>query len=159
LWDFGNGQTSTSNAPTYTYPAAGKYTVTLTVTDNGGAKGVSSQVIDVINTPKNFHVETLDKSIVKVGSLLYGQMVVKIFDNTGNPVPNVAIRGQISNPRANLWEFVSGTTDANGISTMTTLNGRSSLQRITACAWSFQYSGALNLWYNSADNKVSSLCI
>ncbi len=56
LWNFGNGQTSTSNAPIYTYPAAGKYTVTLTVTDNGGAKGVSSQLITVVNTPKNFHV-------------------------------------------------------------------------------------------------------
>lgn len=86
-------------------------------------------------------------------------MVVKIFDNTGKPVPNVAIRGQISSQSANLWEDVSGTTNANGISTITTINGKSSLPTITACAWSFQYSGALNLWYNSGGNKIASSCI
>src|SRR5205823_5687805 len=28
-WDFGNGSTSTDSFPTYTYPTAGTYTVTL----------------------------------------------------------------------------------------------------------------------------------
>lgn len=34
LWDFGNGDTSTEESPFYTYPAAGTYTVSFTVTDS-----------------------------------------------------------------------------------------------------------------------------
>ncbi|MCW5198235.1 S8 family serine peptidase [Desulfobulbus sp. F3] len=34
-WDFGDGGTSTEQNPSHTYTAAGKYTVKLTVTDNG----------------------------------------------------------------------------------------------------------------------------
>ena len=36
-WDFGDGNTSTSQNPSHTYAAGGTYTVMLTVTDNGGA--------------------------------------------------------------------------------------------------------------------------
>ena len=35
-WDFGDGGTGTGVTPTHTYAAAGIYTVTLTVTDDGG---------------------------------------------------------------------------------------------------------------------------
>ena len=36
-WDFGDGNTGTGVSPTHTYAAAGTYTVSLTVTDDGGA--------------------------------------------------------------------------------------------------------------------------
>ena len=36
-WDFGDGSTGTGMKPSHTYAAAGDYTVTLTVTDDGGA--------------------------------------------------------------------------------------------------------------------------
>jgi PKD repeat protein len=44
-WTFGDGGTSTETSPThsYTVTAATEFTVTLTVTDNGGATGVISQ--------------------------------------------------------------------------------------------------------------------
>lgn len=35
-WDFGNGQISTAESPTYNYPAEGIYTVCLTITDSNG---------------------------------------------------------------------------------------------------------------------------
>lgn len=35
-WDFGDGAASTAENPSHTYSAGGSYTVTLTVTDNGG---------------------------------------------------------------------------------------------------------------------------
>jgi hypothetical protein len=36
VWDFGNGQTSTQDSPVYTYPAAGVFTVKLTVKNVAG---------------------------------------------------------------------------------------------------------------------------
>jgi parallel beta-helix repeat protein len=47
-WNFGDGQTSTSQNPSHTYASEGNDTATLTVTDNKGANAVASQVITVM---------------------------------------------------------------------------------------------------------------
>ncbi|WP_243745309.1 PQQ-dependent sugar dehydrogenase [Streptomyces hainanensis] len=49
-WNFGNGATSTSANPTYTYPANGQYTATLTVRDATGLTATASVPITVGNT-------------------------------------------------------------------------------------------------------------
>jgi PKD repeat protein len=46
-WDFGNGDTSTDQHPTYSYDEEGLYTVTLTVEDNEGAIASYSELIIV----------------------------------------------------------------------------------------------------------------
>jgi PKD repeat protein len=48
-WDFGDGNTSTDPEPSNIYVAEGYYTVTLTVTDNGGAKDTATENIIVGN--------------------------------------------------------------------------------------------------------------
>jgi PKD repeat protein len=42
LWDFGDGETSTQQNPTHTYTTANNYTVTLTVTDDGGFESIDT---------------------------------------------------------------------------------------------------------------------
>jgi PKD repeat protein len=46
-WNFGDGGTSTATNPSHTYAADGTYTVSLTVTDNGGATGSTSKSVTV----------------------------------------------------------------------------------------------------------------
>jgi PKD repeat protein len=46
-WNFGDGATSTVQNPSHTYAAAGTYTVSLTVTDNSGSTGSTSQAVTV----------------------------------------------------------------------------------------------------------------
>jgi len=159
LWNFGDGNTSTSNAPNYTFRAGGTYNVTLTVTDDKGAKATSTRSVVVINIPKTLHIESMTKSVILVGSTYYGQLLVKVYDNTGSPLQNVAILGQVSHPASNLWDNVQATTNASGVATLVSMNGRTSLPYVDGCVFTLQYADGTTLWYNSADNKVASNCI
>jgi PKD repeat protein len=47
VWNFGDGSTSTEKNPSRTYATSGSYTVTLTVTDNGGATNTKTMWITV----------------------------------------------------------------------------------------------------------------
>jgi PKD repeat protein len=45
-WDFGDGTSGTGEHVSHTYGRAGSYTVSLTVTDNGGATASDSKAIN-----------------------------------------------------------------------------------------------------------------
>jgi PKD repeat protein len=48
-WDFGDGTSGSGSKLPHTYPKPGRYTVTLTVTDNAGATGATSKTFNPIN--------------------------------------------------------------------------------------------------------------
>jgi PKD repeat protein len=52
-WNFGDGQTSTLVSPSHTYSVVGTYTVSLTVTDNGGRQGSTTTSITV-SSPSSY---------------------------------------------------------------------------------------------------------
>ena len=70
-WSFGDGGTSTSQNPSHTYAAAGTYSVSLTVTDNGGATGSKSANVTVTAPPTGN------------GELVNGQTVTGLSGATG----------------------------------------------------------------------------
>ena len=53
-WDFGDGNLSSEQSPSHGYAAAGTYTVTLTVYDDGDDSGFSSQEVTVTVSEPNF---------------------------------------------------------------------------------------------------------
>ncbi|MEX2179433.1 MAG: S8 family serine peptidase [Gemmatimonadaceae bacterium] len=63
-WNFGDGTTGSGVAPSKTYASGGTRTVTLTVTDNGGATGSTSQSVTTV-APGGSTI-TLSVSVSKV---------------------------------------------------------------------------------------------
>ncbi|MGA5822823.1 collagenase [Kitasatospora sp. NPDC094028] len=68
-WNFGDGATSTTQSPSHTYSAAGSYTVSLTVTDNGGRTNSISQSVTVTgpNACTAADTRVLDKNCSRTG--------------------------------------------------------------------------------------------
>jgi|GEM_PF-1397825 len=52
-WDFGDGSTATGQSVTHSYSSSGDYTVTLTVTDDGGASDSASTTVSVSSGTSN----------------------------------------------------------------------------------------------------------
>lgn len=61
-WDFGDGQTSTEASPTHLFTTSStepkSFTVTLTVTDNEGAIGQTTEVVSLNNTPPTVQINS-----------------------------------------------------------------------------------------------------
>ncbi len=55
-WDFGDGNSSTSVAPTHAYASEGTYTVSLTITDENNDTASSSKDVTVSGAPANLPV-------------------------------------------------------------------------------------------------------
>ena len=67
VWDFGDGQTSTEESPSYTYANDGFYTVTLTATNAFGSSDATANVI--ISANSTFSANVIDGGDAKTWKL------------------------------------------------------------------------------------------
>ena len=98
-WDFGDGNSSTSQNPAHSYSSLGTYTVTLIVT-NGGCADTTAQTINVVNENPDF---SADKTVAC--------KIALINFTTINIVP--------ANIVNYFWDFGDGTQQNNSTPTGT----------------------------------------
>jgi len=107
LWNFGDGTTSYDPTPSHTYTASGRYTVTLDVLDDLGARGSSSIVIDVTE-PVATGAQGCQSQCLSVGninmSMKRGQVIgkVQVVDENGVSVADVTVDSTWSLPDGSL---------------------------------------------------------
>lgn len=94
LWDFGDGSTSTIQNPTHNYATAGKFTVTLTVTNNNGCSSAT--------VTKDVNISTPPTAAFTPSSPVCATKAVTFLDNS------VAGTGTITSW---VWSYGDGTTE------------------------------------------------
>lgn len=117
-WDFGDGNSSTSQNPSHTYAANGTYTVALTVTDDMGATGSTSQSVTVNDGTGGgtMHIVSLTTAINRGGGSGTVDATFTVVDDSGNAVDGATVAGTFS---GDLSGTDSGTTDGNGEAVLT----------------------------------------
>ena len=73
VWDFGDGETSSSQNPTHAYALEGSYSVTLTVTDDDGLTDTTTASIGEVVIPEfpSYALMLVALSVVAVASIIY----------------------------------------------------------------------------------------
>jgi PKD repeat protein len=149
-WAFGSAGTSTAANPSFTFTAAGTYTVTLTVRDAGGLTASSSLTITVNAAPAapmSVRGLTLTALPGRVG-----RATITVLDAAGAPVPGVSV--------AVSWGGVvkgggSGVTNASGVAV---IDSKASRKRglLTVTVTGLTKAG---FTYNAAGNVATTASV
>lgn len=123
-WNFGDGTTGSGSTVSKTFSAAGTYTVTLTVTDNRGGKGMSSVVIQVSpNQSKVLRVGSITLAVVTTSSGKSVRATVRVTDGNGVAQSGVTVAGAFSGL---VTRNVSDKTESSGVAVMTSPSTKAS---------------------------------
>ena len=92
-WDFGDGNTSTSQNPSHSYTTGGDYTVSLTVTDDGGATDSTTSTVTATEPggATTMHVADLDAATVAQGKMWMAIVSITVVDDQGSPVDGAVV--------------------------------------------------------------------
>ncbi len=152
-WDFGDGTTATGSTASHTYASSGDHTVTLTVTDDGGATGTDSQTVSVSDgsTPPSGTMHVHDVDHYTKGPHLF--IDVWVYDNGETPVSGATVDVEVCSS-SNACATGSGTTDASGFIEFRWHKAGSGTY--TSCVTSLIHSSYT--WDAAADHAGSGSC-
>lgn len=154
-WDFGDGVgTSTAQNPSYTYNAAGTYTVSLTATNAYGSD-IETKV-DYITvtepTQASMYVHDIQVTRKNAGPNCNGQGTIVIYDSNTQPVANATVTVSVTGPVAGTFSGVTGTDGSVFIETSKT--------KSCSGEWCYEVTNVTHasLTYNAAANNVTKAC-
>jgi len=153
-WDFGDGVgTSTEQNPSYTYGADGKYTVSLTATnEHGSDTETKSDYINVSSGGCFMHVHDMPVTRKTAGINCSGQCTVWIVDQNGAAVANATVYVTATGPVGGTY---SGLTVSDGSVFFET--GKT---RDCSGEWCFEVTDVTHAscTYDAAANLVTKSC-
>lgn len=147
-WDFGDGNTSTLQNPAHTYAASGTYTVVLTVTDDMGATGSTSQSVSVSDGSggSTMHIESITTATIRNGSSRFAESTFLVVDNAGAPVSSATVSASFN---GDLTGTDTGITDGSGIVVLQSDNFSGRPSDLGVCASSVTHA---TLTYDASQN-------
>jgi PKD repeat protein len=115
-WDFGDGNVSTAGANvTHTYANAGSFSASLTVTDNEGATGTQSRIVNPSTVTGTVITSLVDASTTSKNNSFYFARVRITVTQGGAPAVGVNVQGRFGGETSPL---VAMKTNAEGVATL-----------------------------------------
>jgi PKD repeat protein len=154
-WTFGDGGSSTTQNPGYTYTTAGTYTVSLTATNAFGSDAKTVNGYITVTEPPvggTVHVHDIAVSRASKGPNWNGVGRITIYDENEQPAANVSVSVTATGPTGGTG---TATTNASGV-----VSFQTSKTKNPSGEWCFEVTNVTHATdsYNSTGNEVTKAC-